>query len=685
MDNSGNGAATIGGGWCLNLTPAPVEITITTSPANLQVSVDGGTPTAAPLTENWIPGSTHTIATSSPQNVSGGSEQVWSSWSDSGAISHSITVPSSATTYTATFNTQYQLTMVASPSADGSVTPASGNYYAGGASIPVTATANSGFQFVNWTSNGGSFDSTTSASANFTMPNAPATVTGNFAATVQITITTSPAGLLVSADGATPVAAPLVENWAAGSAHTIATSSPQTGAPGVRYVWSSWSDSGGLSHPITVPSSSTTYTATFNTQYQLTTQASPSADGSVTPASGSYFAGGATIPVTATANATFQFDNWTSNGGSFDSTTSASTNFHMPSAPATVTGNFSTAPVRITITTSPANLLVSADGLTPVPAPLIENWIPGSTHTIATSSPQTAAGVQNVFSSWSDSGAISHTITVPSSATTYTATFNTTYQLTTQASPSADGSVTPASGSYYAGGATIPVTATANASFHFTNWTSTGGTFDSSTSSSTNFHMPNAPATVTGNFAASTVQITVGTSPTGLSFTVDGTTYTSTQTFTFNIGSSHTIATTSPQAGTGVQYAFSSWSDGGAISHSITVPGTATTYTASFSTQTFTISATPATQTIPAGHSATYTITLTSVNGLTGFVSLSCADPIPHSTCSISPNPVMLNSTATTTVKLNSSQQVNHGTFTLTFTGTIDGITKTATVTLKVK
>jgi hypothetical protein len=58
----------------------------------------------------------------------------------------------------------------------------------------------------------------------------------------------------------------------------------------------------------------TTYTATFSNQYQLTTQASPSADGSVSPASGSYFASGATIPVTATAIAGFTFSNWTSTG-----------------------------------------------------------------------------------------------------------------------------------------------------------------------------------------------------------------------------------------------------------------------------------------------------------------------------------------------------------------------------------
>jgi hypothetical protein len=356
MDNSGNGAASIGGGWCVNISPATVQTTITTSPAGLLVSVDGGTATTAPLVETWVPGSSHTITTTSPQTGGTGVQYVWSNWSDSGAISHSITVPSSATTYTATFSTQYQLTTQASPPADGSVTPASGSYYAGGAIIPVTATAGAGFQFSNWTSSGGSFDSTTSASTNFHMPSAPATVTGNFAsAAVQITLVTSPANLLVSVDGGTATAAPLVETWVPGSSHTITTTSPQSGGTGVQYMWSNWSDSGAISHSITVPSTATIYTATFSTQYQLTTQASPPADGSVTPASGSYYIGGAIIPVTATAGAGFQFSNWTSSGGSFDSTTSASTNFHMPAAPATVTGNFTTASAPA-VTLNPTSL-----------------------------------------------------------------------------------------------------------------------------------------------------------------------------------------------------------------------------------------------------------------------------------------------------------------------------------------
>ena len=845
------------------------SVTVTTSPANLSITVDGVTSTA-PQTFNWVVGSSHTIATTSPQAISGGTEQVFSSWSDGGAISHSVTAPSATTTYTASFNTQYQLTTQASPSADGSVTPVSGQYFASGATIAVTATANSGFAFNNWTSTGGSFDSTTSASTNFHMPAAATTVTGNFIpASVQITITTSPANLLVSVDGGTFTAAPLVESWMIGSPHTIATTSPQSGGTGIQYAFSSWSDSGAISHAITVPSTATTYTASFNTQYQLTTAANPSIGGSVSPTSGNYYNSGTVVPLTATPNAGYSFTNWT---GNVANSTSASTSITM-TAPQSVTANFSliivaaptttsvssnnnpsftqapgnsvtftatvtsnttvnegtvtfsdaandftcsggnivpvsngqascttsfttegsrsvtaayngtvnfqassgfitqtvnnhtvvtgnqfcntgaitipstagaatpypsnifvtglsgnigavtvnlnnisssdiqqtdillvgptgakiipfanvgdgstiggvnitlddaasglipggspltsgsyqptsitgsttlvfpapaptvnasnfaatdgaatltstfqnTAPngtwalyaidhsgsgaatigggwcvnispatVAVTITTSPSGLLVSADGGTPTAAPLVENWVPGSSHTIATSSPQSgAAGVQYVFSSWSDSGAISHGITVPSAATTYTATFNTQYQLTTQASPSADGTVTPASGGYFASGATIPVTATANSGFTFSNWTSTGGSFDSTTAASTNFHMPAAPATVTGNFGNASVQITITTSPANLLVSVDGGTSTPAPLVeNWVIGSPHTIATTSPQSGgTGIQYMWSSWSDSGAISHGITVPSTATTYTATFNTQ----------------------------------------------------------------------------------------------------
>ncbi len=181
------------------------------------------------------------------------------------------------------------------------------------------------------------------------MPAAPATVTGNFSnASVQITITTTPANLLVSVDGGATTAAPLVENWVIGSSHTIATTSPQSGGTGVQYVWSNWSDSGAISHSITVPSTATTYTASFGTQYQLTTAASPSTGGSVSPTSGGFYNAGTAVPLQATPAAGHAFVNWTSAPGSVASPTSASTSITM-NAPESVTANFAAVP-KVTLT-----------------------------------------------------------------------------------------------------------------------------------------------------------------------------------------------------------------------------------------------------------------------------------------------------------------------------------------------
>ena len=80
------------------------------------------------------------------------------------------------------------------------------------------------------------------------------------------------------------------------------------------------------------------------------------------------------------------------------------------------------------------------------------------------------------------------------------------------------------------------------------------------------------------------VTITVKTTPVGPTFSVDGTPYSSQQQFTWVSGSSHTIATTSPQSGgSGVQYVWKKWSDNGAISH-VVAPTTNKTYTAQFQT-----------------------------------------------------------------------------------------------------
>jgi hypothetical protein len=73
------------------------------------------------------------------------------------------------------------------------------------------------------------------------------------------------------------------------------------------------------------------------------------------------------------------------------------------------------------------------------------------------------------------------------------------------------------------------------------------------------------------------------------------------------------------------------------------------------------------------------------VLGLTGNVALTCSGGPAHSTCTISPGSLTLNGTATAKVTLLASQSVNHGTFTLTFTGKLGNITHSTTVSLTVK
>jgi len=95
------------------------------------------------------------------------------------------------------------------------------------------------------------------------------------------------------------------------------------------------------------------------------------------------------------------------------------------SSPATfnLTNSGSTS-AHITLQTSPPNLLVSFDSAPFAPAPVTMTFTVGSAHIIATQSPQPGnGGTQNYFASWSDGLALSHTINVPASDTTYTASF----------------------------------------------------------------------------------------------------------------------------------------------------------------------------------------------------------------------------------------------------------------------
>lgn len=154
--------------------PTTVSVTVETNPTGRSFSVDG-TPYNTPQTFTWTSGSSHTIATSSPQSGGTGTQYVWSNWSDGGAISHSV-APTSNTTYTANFTTQYYLTMVAGTG--GTVSPPS-NWFNSGQGVTIEATPNSGYTFSSWVGTGTGSYTGTNNPAGVTM-NGPITETANF-------------------------------------------------------------------------------------------------------------------------------------------------------------------------------------------------------------------------------------------------------------------------------------------------------------------------------------------------------------------------------------------------------------------------------------------------------------------------------------------------------------------------
>jgi hypothetical protein len=277
---------------------------------------------------------------------------------------------------------------------------------------------------------------------------------------IQVTVQTTPAGLVFNVDGV-DYNATQTFTWGAGSTHTVATITPQSGGTDVRYYFSSWNDGGAISHTV-APTKNTTYTAKFGTQYYLTMRAGTG--GSVTPNS-NWRTAGTNVSISATPSAGYSFSKWTGSGaGSFSGTTNP-VSITM-NGPITETATF----MMVTVQTSPGGLSIIVDGQT-YTAPKSFNWSPGSTHTIATTTPQSGApGVRYYFSSWSDGGAISHTVT-PTSTTTYTAKFGTQYYLTMNAGTG--GHVSPGS-NWKGAGSIVSISATPSTGYSFSNWTGSG-------------------------------------------------------------------------------------------------------------------------------------------------------------------------------------------------------------------
>jgi hypothetical protein len=424
---------------------------------------------------------------------------------------------------------------------------------------------------------------------------------------------------------------PVTLSMKVGNTYTVTTSSSITGWDSVVYSFSSWTNGNGLvtnSGTFTVPSSSTTVTATYakstytakfatsglssisnnmlridGTDYTISTLASTSFLWAV----GSTHNIVALNPVYSydTPNKGYNFSSWTNGNG----LTTASGTFTMPASDVTVTANYAQSTVQVTFSsTGLSNLnldtVLTIDGTSYTYSNIANikyQWMTGSTHTITAASSITGWDtIKHDFSSWTNGNGLttaSGTFTTPSSdvivTINYVTSSSTSYKATfsTSGLPNISGYLLEIDGTNYtpatlasnsfnwAGGSTHTIRAlqpvysydTPSKGFNFSSWTNGNGL----TGISGTFTMPSSDVTVTANYVQSTVQVTFSTS--GLSnlnsdtiLTIDGTSYDYWAIANFKaqwmIGSIHTVtATTSITGWDSVTHYFSSWTNGNGL------------------------------------------------------------------------------------------------------------------------
>jgi hypothetical protein len=367
---------------------------------------------------------------------------------------------------------------------------------------------------------------------------------------VSITVTSSPSGSgYVKVDG-NAITTPYTFRWSTGSNLSVQDMSPVNGT-GTQYVWTSWSDGGAQTHTYTVPSQSTTVTANYKTQYQLSFAVSPSGGGATTP-SGNIWVDAGVISISATPNPAYSFSTWTASGSISIANPSRANTTATIGGPGTLTATFSLTSTYITVTSSPSGSgYVKVDG-NAITTPYTFLWTIGSNHTLQALSPVSGGtGIQYVYTGWSDGGAQTHTYTVPSQSTTVTANYKTQYYLTVN-----NGNHATSSGQgWYDAGASATfsispttVSGSTGIQYVFTNWAGTGAGSYSGSASSYSVTMNN-PITETANWQTQyylTVSSAYGTTSGQGWYNSSATAYAG-----LNSG---TVS-----GGTGIQYVFTSW------------------------------------------------------------------------------------------------------------------------------
>jgi len=205
-----------------------------------------------------------------------------------------------------------------------------------------------------------------------------------------------------------------------------------------------------------------------------------------------------------------------------------------------------------------------------------------------------------------------------------------------------------------------------------------GANFKSGTPPPPDFSLGGSPASQTVARGGST-SYTVTVSPVGgfsnpVTLSVSGLPSGATGSFSPNPATttSTLTVTTSSSTPTGT-YPLTITGLNGTLTHTTTV-------TLVVSLSDFTLGALPSSQTVGAGSSTSYNVTISPVSGFSGAVTLSVSGLPGGATGSFSPNPA----TATSTLTVTTSSSTPTGTYTLTITGVSGTLTHTTTVTLTV-
>jgi hypothetical protein len=342
---------------------APTAITVTSNPPGLQIKVDNTTVTTPHVYTNWTLYSTHTLSVSS--NVQSQSGDIlnsttpttfyytfgrWNNGSESNTTTITVlpgngepATPATSpavTAYSANFVQLVPYSATIYPTGAGSVAASPlPQSYPGSALVfytarqPVTltaaATANSGqnfYEFNNapyWLPGGLGANPKT-----FYVPDTGLTVdtTVEFSTDPVYTVNVAPnpfsSNLYIYADGNFAYAPKNFSllydsTWTSGSTHTLSLDSPEYPySSNSRYAFSSWSDgTTNITDSVTLPSTSTAYTANLTPQFYVTDYVNESCAGSIdvspsSPTGDGFYPTGDTLTFTETPESGWLFTGW---------------------------------------------------------------------------------------------------------------------------------------------------------------------------------------------------------------------------------------------------------------------------------------------------------------------------------------------------------------------------------------